>query len=704
MEERRVIGKSPTRLDGPQKSTGRAKYSSDQLPPGMLFAVLMGSPVAHGKVKGIDSSAAKATPGVTAVYEVVKVGDEIQWCGAELVAVAAEREEIARDAVRKVKIDWEIMDHLVKEGDLKVAGKRAKAAGEQVTGDPDQAFTGAGVVVSEGHYAIPVITHCCLEPHGQVIQWDGNSMNYWPSTQNVSGIATDIGTALKFAPDKINVDMQYIGGGFGSKFASDSWGRICANLSKASGGKPVKLYLDRNVELMIAGNRPSGFANIKVAAKQDGSLVAWQSQSWSTGGIGGGGMPPIPYVFTEIPNKRMNHSAVAVNAGPLRAWRAPNHPQAAYLTYSALEDLAAKLKMDPLEMHKKNLGLTGRADTYAYQLDKAAELMDWKKKWHQRGDSGPGPVVKGLGVSLATWGGAGHNSKCQTTIFPDGNVVIELGSQDLGTGTRTIITQVAAETLGLPMERVTLKIGSNKFPASGGSGGSTTVGGVSASTRKSTVNALDKLFEAVAPVLNVPADQLVAVDQRIQVKGNPSKSLTWQQACSKLGVSNIVEMGEHDSRKPDGLTTGQVGGVQMAEVAVDVDTGIVKMVKFVAVHDVGLVINPRLAESQVNGAIIMGICGALMEERVMDSQTGRMLNADMEFYKLAGIGDIGEIVAHMDVRPVNDKRGVIGLGEPCAVGVIAAIGNAVANAIGVRVPQVPVTPNRVLAALERRNA
>jgi xanthine dehydrogenase YagR molybdenum-binding subunit len=704
MEERRVIGKTPTRLDGPQKSSGKAKYSSDTWSKDMLFAVLRGSDVAHGKIKSIDSSAAKSTPGVTAVYEIAKVGDEIQWCGAELVAVAAEREEIARDAVRKVKIDWEIMDHLVKENDLGAAGKRAKASGEKVTGDPDKAFTDSGVVVSEGHYAIPVITHCCLEPHGQVIQWDGNAMNYWPSTQNVSGIGGDIANLLKFAPEKINVEMQYIGGGFGSKFSADRWGVVCANLSKDSGGKPVKLYLDRNVELMIAGNRPSGFANIKVAAKPTGELVAWQSQSWATGGVGGGGMPPIPYVFTDIPNQRLNHSAIAVNAGPSRAWRAPNHPQAAYLTYSALEDLAAKLKMDPVEMHKKNLGLTGRADTYAYQLDKASELMDWKKKWHQRGDSGPGPVVKGLGVSLMTWGGAGHNSKCQTTIFPNGNVVVELGSQDLGTGTRTIITQVAAETLGLPMAGITLKIGSNKYPVSGGSGGSTTVGGVSASTRKSTVNALNKLFEAVAPVMNVPADQLVAVDQRIQVKGNASKSMTWQQACSKLGVNNIVEMGEHDARKPDGLTTGQVGGVQMAEVAVDLDTGVVKMVKFVAVHDVGLVINPRLAESQVNGAVIMGICGALMEERVMDSQTGRMLNADMEFYKLAGIGDIGEIVAHMDIRPVNDKRGVIGLGEPCAVGVIAAINNAVANAIGVRVPQVPATPNRVLAALERRNA
>jgi xanthine dehydrogenase YagR molybdenum-binding subunit len=704
MDERRVIGKSPLRVDGPAKATGRAKYSSDMLPQGMLFGVMMGSPVAHGRVKSIDSSAAKATPGVTAVFEVAKAGDEIQWQGAELVAVAATREEIARDAIRKVKVEWEVMDHLVHEDDLNATGKRAKAAGEKVTGDPDQAFGASGAVVSEGHYGIPVVTHNCLETHGQVIQWDGDSMMYWPSTQNVSGIGNDIGTNLKFAPEKIKVEQQYIGGGFGSKFAADRWGVVCANLSKASGGKPVKMFLDRNVDQLIAGNRPSGFANIKVAAKSDGTITSWQSQSWATGGIGGGGMPPIPYIFTDIPNQRLNHSAIAINAGPVRAWRAPNHQQACYLTFSALEDLAAKLKMDPVELCRKNLDFTPRKDTYAYQLDKAAELMDWKKKWHPRGEGGSGPVVKGVGMSMTTWNGAGHTSKCSATISPNGDVLIELGSQDLGTGTRTIITQVAAETLGLPMTRVTLHIGSNSLPVSGGSGGSTTVGGVSASTRKAAVNALQKLFEAVAPALNSTPEQLVAVDERIQVKGNASKSMTWNQACSKLGVSKIQEFGDHDQRKPDGLTTGGVGGVQMAEVSVDTETGIVKMVKFVAVQDVGMVINPHLAESQVHGGVIMGISTALVEERIMDQLTGRMLNPDMEFYKLAGIGDIGEIVAHMDIRPENDKRGVIGLGEPCAVGACAAIGNAVANAIGVRVPRIPLTADRVLAALERRNA
>ena len=188
------------------------------------------------------------------------------------------------------------------------------------------------------------------------------------------------------------------------------------------------------------------------------------------------------------------------------------------------------------------------------------------------------------------------------------------------------------------------------------------------------------------------------------MQGDPSKSLPWQDACRKLGSSKISEMGENNPRNPGGLMSSGVGGVQMADVSVDTETGIVKMNKFVAVQDCGLIINPWLAESQIHGAVIMGICGALFEERIMDEQSGKYLNADMEFYKLAGIADIGEIVVHLDITPENDKRGVIGLGEPPAIGVIASIANAVANAIGVRVPHVPLTADRVLAALEGRNA
>ena len=214
-----------------------------------------------------------------------------------------------------------------------------------------------------------------------------------------------------------------------------------------SGGKPVKLFLDRAQDQVIAGNRPSAYGKIKIAAKKDGTITAWQSESWATGGIGGGGAPPIPYVY-EIPNQRKNHIAVATNTGPLRAWRAPNHQQACYLTCTAMEDLAAKLKMDPVEFFTKNADLTARPEVYRAQLKKGAELIEWNKRWHPRGESGNGPVKRGLGLALHTWGGGGHNSQCRTNIHPDGTVEVELCSQDLGTGTRTIITQGGGRNAG----------------------------------------------------------------------------------------------------------------------------------------------------------------------------------------------------------------------------------------------------------------
>ncbi len=705
MEKRRVMGKRVSRLDGPVKSSGRAKYPSDKNAPGLLHGVFLTSPHAHAKITAIDTSEAQGMKGVTAVRVMAPAGTEVQWAGWEIASLAATSEDIARDALKKIKVTYEVLPHVVREEDPSKVGARAKPAGEQITGDPDKGFKEAGAV-SEGQYGIPVITHCCLESHGCVVSWNGQQLEYWPSTQSLSDIGADLARGLKIPATQIHTQMDYMGGGFGSKFPSDKWGVEAAELSKASGGRPVKLFLDRATDLTIGGVRPSHFAKIKVAGQKDGTITTWQSESWSTGGFGGGGMAPVPYVFTNIPNKRLNHMSVSLNVGAQRAWRAPNHPQASFLTCCALEDFAATLKMDPMEVFAKNLSLTARAPVYAAQLKKAAELSNWSKLWHPRGDSGSGNIKRGLGIGINTWGGAGHASKAIANINPDGSVEIEIGSQDLGTGTRTIIGMVAAETFGLPLSGVTVKIGDNKYPQSGGSGGSTTVGGVSSSTRKAGVNALAKLFEKVAPALEVPADQLEVVDGKVRVKGNPAKSMAWKAACQKLGTSKISEMGENVPREAakEGLNTGGVGGIQVADVSVDIETGLVKMNKLVAVQDCGLIINPKTAESQIFGACIMSICAALSEERIMDQASGHVLNSDMEFYKLAGIGDIGEIVVHLDITPENDKRGVIGLGEPPAIGGAAAISNAVANAIGVRVSRVPLTARRVIDAIERRSA
>ncbi|MGZ4788641.1 MAG: xanthine dehydrogenase family protein molybdopterin-binding subunit [Terriglobales bacterium] len=774
-KDRAILGTGPNRVDGPEKVAGHAKYSFDQNPKGLLYGISVRSPYAHCRVKSIDIAAAQRIPGVKAVKVIQKQGTEIHWAGDEIVGIAATSEHAAEDGARAVKIEYEILPHLVldapepkpnevaedtgplseddiwdalanqvpanqliprlksdgitfkpEESDLKEFKEEGapdalvdairnapqhpgakprpkspyKRAAEKVQGDPDTAFKEAEVV-SEGYYGVPVITHCCLESHGAVMAWLPNGkVEARISTQNVSGMAGQLAGPLGIPATDIHQHQDHVGGGFGSKFSPDRWSVVAAQLSKMAGGAPVKMFNDRRSELEVAGARPSAYAKVRVAAKKDGTITGWESNSWGTGGPGGGGAPPLPYVL-DIPHQRKSHIAVATNIGPARAWRAPNHPQAAALTMCPIEDLAAKLGMDPYDLFLKNIDYTGpRARIYREELAKADELMGWKKNWHPRGDNTPGPVKRGLGLSIHTWGGRGHASDCDLTVHPDGAVEIKMGTQDLGTGTRTAILMVAADTLGLTIHDIKLLIGDSNYPVSGGSGGSTTIGGVSSSTRRAAVTALNQICAKIAPSLNAKPEELVAKNGKIFVASAPDRGLTWKQACAKLGAMPMTVRGKNpDKAHPPDLTNSGVGGVQMADVSVDTETGIVRINKMVAVQDCGLVVSLKTAESQCLGALIMGITYALYEEKVMDPISGRMLNADMEHYRLAGIGDIGELVVHMMTGPGYDERGVIGLGEPPVISPGAAISNAVANAIGVRVPQIPITPDRVLAAL-----
>jgi xanthine dehydrogenase YagR molybdenum-binding subunit len=698
-DKRTLIGKRISRIDGPFKVSGRAKYSFDINRPGMLFGKILRSPHAHAKVKSIDTSAAEKMPGVKAVHVVAGPDTELYWVGASVVAVAAVDEPTAEDAMRAIKVDYEVLPHLVIDTDPKLAGEFARAANENKAGDPDKGFSEAEVTV-EGNYGLPVITHCCLEPHGSVMEWEGDNVLAHLSTQAVSGSVAQIARPLEIPATSVRVQQDHIGGGFGSKFGPDEWDITAARLSKKAGGKPVKMFNERDAELMVAGARPSDYARVKIGVKKDGTITAWESQSWGTGGVGGGGSPPIPYIF-NIPNQRKQHTNIINHVGSQRAWRAPNHPQACAITMTALDDAAAALGMDPYDFFIKNIELTGqRANIYSDELKIAADLIGWKKNWHARGDKTAGPIKRGLGLSIHTWGGLGHPSDCDLTIQPDGSVELKMGTQDLGTGTRTALNIIVADTLGLPMTAVKINIGDSKYPSSGGSGGSTTIGGISASSRRASLDALDQIFAKAAPALDAKPEDLEAVSGTIRLKSNPAKSLTWAQACSKLGATPLTVRGKNPG--PGSLTNQGVGGAQMADVSVDIETGIVRMNKIVAVQDCGLIIDLKTAESQVYGALIMGVCYSLYEEKIMDAKTGRMLNPNMEFYKLAGIADIGELVVHMMTGKGYDERGVIGLGEPPVISPGAAISNAVANAIGVRVPYLPLTPDRVLAALEKK--
>jgi len=720
-----LIGKPVERIDGVAKSTGTAKYAYDINPPKMLFARLLGCPHGHAMVKSIDASAARQVPGVVSVQIMKEPGEgrksEVEWAGDLIACVAAESDAAAAEGVAAIQVEYEVLDSFVHEeflgaaeraGRTRSGGDNVKLENEPGDDEDEDEFAEKEIarlleesdVVVEGEYGINAICHCALEPHGSTCEWSDGKLTAHLSTQNVSGTAGQFAGPLGITANDVTVHCDYIGGGFGAKFAADSWGVVAAQIAKET-GRAVKLMLDRDLELKNAGNRPSGFLKARVGATKDGVVTVWDSHHWGTNGPSGAPVSQsvVPYVF-DPPNRRRRVTRVSTNTSPSRAWRAPNHPQGAAMTQTAYDDVARKLGIDSYDVFMRNLPSVsnGKADVYKEQMQIAAELINWKSKWHAHGKGdADGSVVSGLGMALHTWGGGGHASACQVKIHPDGGVETMLGSQDLGTGTRTVIGMVVAETLGLPVSAVQVHIGNSKYPASGPSGGSTTVGGVSESNRRGATNALAELAKVVAPKLEAQPDEIEARDGRVQVRGNPDRSLSWKEACALLGMKSIEARGEFQRGTDSDLSSSGVAGVQMAEVEVDQATGVIRVKKFVAVQDMGLIINPLTATSQINGAIIMGIAYSLFEERIFDARTGAFLNADMSRYDLARLGDIGDIVVELYQPDSEYERGVIGLGEPPVISPGAALSNAVCNALGVRVPVLPMTPPRVLAALEK---
>ena len=720
-----LIGKEQDRLDGIAKATGAAKYTYDINLKKQLIAVALGCPHAHCKITRLDTEAAEKTAGVAAVhvFEHAAVGNEIQWEGELLAVVAAESEAAARAGVDAIKLEFEELDVFTDAENLdaaKEAGRTGKGGGktelENEPGDDDDEdeFIEAEIErlfkdskhVVEGYYGIDAITHCCLEPHGSTVEWNDGKLLAYLSTQNVSGTDEGFARDLKLTSDDIEVRCDYIGGGFGSKFAPDYWGVAAAKIAKET-GRPVKFLLSRDQELKIAGNRPSGYIKVKIGADENGVVKIWDSHHWGTAGYKGGGVSQtvMPYVIRPK-NYRRIATTVKSNTAQSRAWRAPNHPQACAMSQTALDDLAAKMGADSYDVFAANLKAGNvdsqhpdAANTYLAEMARGAELIDWKANWHAHGKGkSRGSIVDGLGMALHTWGGTANNSDCRLKISPDGGVEAFCGSQDLGTGTRTVIAQVLADTFGLGIDQVRVNIGSSKYPASGASGGSTTVGGVCESHRRAGQDALEKIFELAAKELGAEANSLEAVEGKVRVKGT-DKAIGWKKACSLLGLKPLEVTASYKRGAKSTLSSSGVCGIQMAHVEVDKDTGVVKLKKFVAVQDQGLIINPKTCKSQIYGAVIMGIAAALYERRITDPKSGAFVNAELSDYKLARLGDVGEIVVDLYEPESERQRGVIGNGEPPAISPKAAIANAVANALGVRVPVVPLTPKRVLDAL-----
>jgi xanthine dehydrogenase YagR molybdenum-binding subunit len=724
----RLIGKRVTRIDGMVKSQGTAKYTYDVNLPKQLIVRALGCPHAHCNVISVDTSAAEKVPGVALVHMIKAPGPgdtpvEVRAAGTLLVAVAGETEAAAAEGVSKLDVKYEVLDAFVEDDNLEgaEAKKRTKRSGggielDEALGEPGddddeeeweeqqiQSLFDNSKYVVEGHYGISAITHCCLEPHGATLHWEGDRLKVYLSTQNVSQTDDGFAGALDVTADDVDVTCQYIGGGFGSKFQPNYWGIAAAEIAKKA-GRPIKFMLSRDQELKIAGNRPSGHLEVKLGADEQGVVQVWDSHHWGSSGFNGStvSVGTIPYVFRPK-NFRRKATGIITNNEPSVAWRAPNHPQACAISQTAYDDLAAKMGADSLDIYMRNLhniDSAEKADVYAEQLRIGADLIDWRKHWHPHGKGKKqGSVVEGLGLAIHKWGGTANNSNCLLKIHPDGGVESYCGTQDLGTGTRTVCGMVIAETLGLPLEAVKVNIGSSTYPFSGASGGSTTVGAVSESHRRAAQDALAQILDLVAKKLEVDTDKLEVGGGRIFVAGYSGKSLSWQEACSLIGIKplEVTSIYKRGSKSP--LSSSNVAGCQMAHVAVDTDTGVVKVKKMIAVQDIGLVINRTTAESQVYGAMIMSISAALFEQRINDPKSGAFVNAELDNYKLPRLGDIGDLVVHFYEPESERSRGVIGLGEPPAISGAAALSNAVCNATGVRIPTLPMTPKSVLDAL-----
>jgi xanthine dehydrogenase YagR molybdenum-binding subunit len=743
---RRVIGTKVQRLDGPAKATGRAKYSFDINRPGMLHAKILRCPHGRARVVSIDTSNCEKTAGYRGFHLLVKPNEQVYFAGAEIVAVAADTEEHAEDCLRAIRVEYEVMPFYVKETESLEANRNTAGgvgasnvvgAGDSTTDKFAEVAYQNVAATHEGRYGAAIISHQCLESHGLVAEWDAELANLtvYASTQAVPLTADQLRGHFKLPAGRVKCITRFMGGGFGSKFGPDIQGIAAAELSRKCRA-PVKLMLTRAEEVAVGGMRPSAYGTVKIAADKEGMVRAFEIDCHGSSGIGRGAtvnFQAIPYVYTSIPNIKRRHRVVRLNLQTARAMRAPGHPQNCLLTDQAFDDLAAKLNINPMDFRLRNLPpndanelkinptstsyLAIRNTLYRREIEFIRTLCGWDRIWHRPG-AGTGPIKTGLGMALHTWGGgAGRPNPTKVTISADGSVLVQSASQDLGTAQRTLTAIVTAEILGLNPADITVDLGDSTYGQSSPSGGSTTAPGTAPAVLKAAETARDQFLAAIAPRFNAqPADLSIAAGGVVN-RANNNARIPWRQACARLGANPVQATGDWPTNAqlnptPDTdaartlrrewltvLSNQGVGGVQVAEVRVDTETGVVKCTRFWAVQDCGLIINRQGCESQVAGGVIMGVNYALYEECLYDRQTGRMVNPNMEFYKLAGIQDVPRIYVHMMDMP---ERGVIGIGEPPTISTAAAVGNALFNAIGVRVADAPYTPERVLAALAAR--
>lgn len=749
--ELRVVGKDVPRMDALDKVTGRARYTFDVQLPGMLYARSLNSTVPHARIKSIDTSRAEKYPGVRAVHilermlmaaELRDPGDEakqpypiVRFTGQPIAAVAATSARIAEAALALIRVDYELLPHVTEMADAMHANsppvfpgpteQRATAGGGGAAkglpqkgnlrgpskggsrGEIELGFKEADVIV-EGEYRTQVQTHTPLEPHGVVADWRDDELTIYASTQHVMSVRDEAAEIFKLPKEKIHAISDYTGGGFGAKYGVGNYGTLAIHLSRKARA-PVRLVLDRREEHVSVGNRPATLQRLKIGAKRDGSLTAIELHSFGTGGVAAGaGVGSCHHGMYPCPNVSIEHYDVFTNAGPCAAFRGPGQTQGIFAFEQAIDAVADTLGIDPIALRDK-LDTRDADDVRARAAERriGAEKFDWSRR--RKPCSDPGPVKRGIGMAQSMWPYIVNSyTTCEIRIAGDGTVEAFCGTQDIGTGTRTVFAQVVAEELGLRAEDIKVHIGDSRFPPGPPSGGSRVTSSLTPAARNAAHAAARDIANRVAPLLNAKADELDFRDGRIVRRGDSKTSLAFAEALRRAGVETLVHRADRRddyegyARKAGELhiSPHAIGGVQFAEVCVDTQTGAVKVERVVAVHDCGRPINPKLVESQILGGVVQGVSYALYEDRRLDAPTGVQLNANIDQYKIVGARETPWIDVHLiellGGQSSTDARGVA---EPANVATAAAIANAFFNATGKRIYTLPMTPANVLAAL-----
>jgi xanthine dehydrogenase YagR molybdenum-binding subunit len=728
-----VVGAPVPRVDGRDRAGGQARYIADLYPAGVLHGVVLRSPHAHARVARIETGRAERAPGVLAVLchtNAPKIkwhngmswifDPELRYVGDEVAVVVAEDADAARDALDLIEVEYEVLAHVVgveeavRPGAILVhpSGNIVDGAPERYErGNVDRSLAQADATV-ELTVRTPDQLHHSMETHGSVVDWSGDRLTVWDSTQHIFGVRRQVAAALGIPMDKVRVLSPFMGGGFGSKNGAGKYTVIAALASHAL-GRPVRIFLTRVEESQAAGKRPRSVQRIRLGARRDGRLVGIDYWGLSNVGAYRAIATPLSGPLKELyacANVRTDTASVYTHTGPAAAFRAPGYVEAITGLECAMEALADRLAMDPLELRMRNHAEEDQVQDRSYSskhLREAYQMGARSIQWTRRTPTPPQPVRdgkrrRGLGMASQMWGGAGSPpAYAEVRLNPDGTAEVKIGTQDIGTGAKTALTQIAAEVLSLPIDRITLTLGDTDFPYSPLSAGSQTIASCGPAVRMAAEEARRHLIDAAASVLEAAPTDVKLSSGHLHVAGVPDRGISLVELTGRMGNFTITGRGFRGPNPSD--VTIRTWGAQFADVEVDTETGEITVLKIAACHDVGRVINPLQYTSQIHGGVIQGLGFGLSEDHVTDPETGTVLDLGFDAYAVPRQSMVPEIdaLAVNIPDPVANNLGVKGVGEPPIIPTAAAIANAVANAIGVRITTLPITPMKVLRALGR---